>query len=176
MTLIKCFWKPLTAGGLILLALWGFSHIRYQAGFNAADSAWQLKEEKRQKNDALALASKQEYERKEERRRRDETAKAAAEADARLAQERADAADAVRADNQLRATISTLRKQYAASETGRISAIASASAARANAAILLANVLESADKRAGELAQYADRARIRGQQCETTYKGVTGTQ
>ncbi|BFT83928.1 DUF2514 family protein [Enterobacter ludwigii] len=53
-----------------------------------------------------------------------------------------------------------------------ISAIASASAARANTGILLANVLESADKRAGELAEYADRARITGLTCEKTYDGI----
>ena len=35
--LLKAFWKPLTFGGLLLLAIWGFSHIRYQAGYQAAD-------------------------------------------------------------------------------------------------------------------------------------------
>lgn len=174
--LFKAIWKPLTIGGLFLLVLWGFSHVRYQAGYKAADSAWQLKDEKRQKADALALAGKQADERAKEKKRREATDKAAAEAEAQLAKARADAADAKRTDNQLRATISALRSQFAASETGRLSAVAAASAARANTGVLLANVLESADKRAGELAEYADRLRVKGQQCENTYKGVTGTQ
>ncbi|WP_071767363.1 DUF2514 family protein [Burkholderia ubonensis] len=38
---------------------------------------------------------------------------------------------------------------------------------------LLADVLGSADQRAGELAEYADRARIAGQQCERDYDTLT---
>ncbi|HEY2452890.1 MAG TPA: DUF2514 family protein [Scandinavium sp.] len=170
---MRTLWKPLTAGGLILLALCWFSHARYESGYQAADSSWKLKDEKRQKANALALASKQADERSKEKERRDAADKAAAEADTQLAKARADAADAERTGDQLRATISAIRKQFAASETGRLSAVAAASSARANTGILLANVLESADKRAGELAEYADRARIAGQTCEKIYNQVT---
>ncbi len=38
---------------------------------------------------------------------------------------------------------------------------------------LLADVLGRADQRAGELAEYADRARIAGQQCERDYDSLT---
>jgi len=38
---------------------------------------------------------------------------------------------------------------------------------------LLADVLGRADQRAGELAEYADRARIAGQQCERDYDALT---
>ncbi|RQT71928.1 DUF2514 family protein [Burkholderia cepacia] len=38
---------------------------------------------------------------------------------------------------------------------------------------LLANVLGRADQRAGDLAEYADRARIAGQQCERYYDALT---
>ncbi|AOK00204.1 DUF2514 family protein [Burkholderia vietnamiensis] len=38
---------------------------------------------------------------------------------------------------------------------------------------LLADVLGRADERAGELAEYADRARIAGQQCERDYDALT---
>ncbi|WP_334004370.1 DUF2514 family protein [Burkholderia cepacia] len=38
---------------------------------------------------------------------------------------------------------------------------------------LLANVLGRADQRAGDLAEYADRARIAGQQCERDYDALT---
>ncbi|WP_373558405.1 DUF2514 family protein [Burkholderia sp. MSMB1072] len=40
---------------------------------------------------------------------------------------------------------------------------------------LLADVLGSADRRAGELAEYADRARIAGQQCERDYDALIVT-
>ncbi|HDR9176316.1 DUF2514 family protein [Burkholderia vietnamiensis] len=38
---------------------------------------------------------------------------------------------------------------------------------------LLADVLGRADERAGDLAEYADRARIAGQQCERDYDALT---
>lgn len=40
---------------------------------------------------------------------------------------------------------------------------------------LLADVLSRADQRAGELAEYADRARIAGQQCERDYDALTAS-
>lgn len=169
---LKPFWKPLTVGGLILLALWVFSNICYQAGYQAADLAWQLKDRKRQKEDAEALVTRQTYEREEEKRRQDETTNAAKKADEELAVARADAAVAKSAGDGLRATIADLKRQLATSETGELSAIAAASAARANTAILFANMLESADRRAGELAEYADRARIAGLTCEKSYNGI----
>ncbi|MGK0743557.1 DUF2514 family protein [Yokenella regensburgei] len=172
MTMLKLLWKPLTAGGLLLLALWGFSHMRYEAGYQAADSAWSLKDEERKKNDALALASRESEARKEEARRQSEANKAAKMADAEADKLRADADDAVRARDELRGALSTIKRQLADSETGRLSAIAEASAARANTAILLANMLESADQRAGELAEYADRARVAGQTCERVYNQI----
>ncbi|NIF31678.1 DUF2514 family protein [Enterobacter sp. Cy-643] len=175
LTIIRAIWKPLSAGGLILLALWTFSHIRYQAGYDAADSAWKLKDEKRQTADALALASAQARQRDEEKRRRDETTKATDVANAQLAKARADADGALRAGEQLRTTLSAIRRQLAASETSKLSAAAAGGAAGADTGILLTDVLGSADKRAGELAEYADRVSVRAQTCESIYKGVTGT-
>ena len=47
------------------------------------------------------------------------------------------------------------------------------SPAAGDALDLLADVLGRADQRAGELAEYADRARIAGQQCERDYDALT---
>ncbi|OXJ16344.1 DUF2514 family protein [Burkholderia sp. HI2500] len=47
------------------------------------------------------------------------------------------------------------------------------SAPAGDALDLLADVLGRADERAGELAEYADRARIAGQQCERDYDALT---
>ncbi|KUZ35287.1 DUF2514 family protein [Burkholderia territorii] len=46
------------------------------------------------------------------------------------------------------------------------------SQATGDALDLLADVLGRADKRAGELAEYADRARLAGQQCERDYDAL----
>ncbi|MBR8201701.1 DUF2514 family protein [Burkholderia vietnamiensis] len=52
-------------------------------------------------------------------------------------------------------------------------AAAAGSPAAGDALDLLADVLGRADERAGELAEYADRARIAGQQCERDYDALT---
>ncbi|MDN8078268.1 DUF2514 family protein [Burkholderia multivorans] len=52
-------------------------------------------------------------------------------------------------------------------------AAAAGSPAAGDALDLLADVLGRADQRAGELAEYADRARIAGQQCERDYDALT---
>lgn len=54
-------------------------------------------------------------------------------------------------------------------------AAAAGSQAAGNALDLLADVLGRADQRAGELAEYADRARIAGQQCERDYDALTAS-
>ncbi|MCA8480509.1 DUF2514 domain-containing protein [Burkholderia multivorans] len=52
-------------------------------------------------------------------------------------------------------------------------ATSAGSPAAGDALDLLADVLGRADQRAGELAEYADRARIAGQQCERDYDALT---
>ncbi|WP_321849688.1 DUF2514 family protein [Burkholderia diffusa] len=49
------------------------------------------------------------------------------------------------------------------------------SPAAGDALDLLADVLSRIDQRAGDLAEYADRARIAGQQCERDYDALTPT-
>ncbi len=46
------------------------------------------------------------------------------------------------------------------------------STATANTKLLLANLFSRADERAGELAEYADRARIAGHACERQYDSL----
>ncbi|RQS88083.1 DUF2514 family protein [Burkholderia seminalis] len=57
--------------------------------------------------------------------------------------------------------------------TARHPAAAAGSPAAGDALDLLADVLGRADQRAGELAEYADQARIAGQQCERDYDALT---
>ncbi|RQT43113.1 DUF2514 family protein [Burkholderia cepacia] len=58
----------------------------------------------------------------------------------------------------------------------RHSAATAGSPATGSALDLLADVLGRADQRAGELAEYADRARIAGHQCERDYDALTADQ
>ncbi|AWD90809.1 Rz-like spanin [Burkholderia phage vB_BmuP_KL4] len=81
-------------------------------------------------------------------------------------QARADAAAAASAADGLRKQVATLveRAHHPAAATG--------SPATSDALDLLADVLGRADEAAGELAEYADRARIAGQQCERDYDAL----
>ncbi|KVE31069.1 DUF2514 family protein [Burkholderia sp. TSV86] len=84
---------------------------------------------------------------------------------------RADAARAADAADGLRKQVAVLV------ERARHSAVAAGSAPTGDPIGVLADVLGSIDDRASELAEYADRARIAGQQCERDYGALTrGTQ
>ncbi len=96
-------------------------------------------------------------------------------AQSEIANEASKQRDAARADAATAASAADgLRKQVAAlvSRAGH-SAPAAGSAPADDPIGVLADVLERADQRAGELAEYADRARIAGQQCERSYDALT---
>ncbi|MEC5321180.1 DUF2514 family protein [Brenneria populi subsp. brevivirga] len=171
--LLKKYWKPLALITLMAFLIWGFSHWRYTAGLDDANAAWQHKWDQRDIADATALAKRQSDERQEERRRQEAINAISTNAQREIEQAQTDAVNAQSAADSLRDTIATIRRKLAASETGRISATAAAGAARASTAILLADVLQRADDRAGELAAYADRARVAGLTCERAYDAIT---
>ncbi|MCA7962491.1 DUF2514 domain-containing protein [Burkholderia cenocepacia] len=74
-----------------------------------------------------------------------------------------------------RAAAGSLQQRVDQLVAARHSAAAAGSPAAGDALDLLADVLGRADQRAGELAEYADRARIAGQQCERDYDALTAT-
>ena len=103
------------------------------------------------------------------------------ESDRIARQQQKDAEDASKKRDQARADAAAaasaadgLRKQVAVLvERARQPAVAAGSTPTGDAVDLLADVLGRADERAGELAEYADRARIAGQQCERDYDALT---
>lgn len=84
----------------------------------------------------------------------------------------ADADAAQRAGDGLQQQLSTLRRQLAGSETGRLSAIAAASAAKAETTRVLAELLSESDDLAGKFAKEADERYVAGSTCERTYDKV----
>lgn len=118
---------------------------------------------------ALAQAKAVDDARIEERRVTDVQTRNANEAikQLRAAQAGARAADAAR--RELLARVTTLAN--AARRPDDPGAVAAGSSAR-DPVLLLADVLGRADQRAGDLAQYADAARIAGQQCERDYDAL----
>lgn len=109
--------------------------------------------------------------RDEETRRADKLQEAInAEHTARLAIE----ADARRADAAAVSLRDRARHLAAAARCARADPAVAASSPPADApGDLLADMLGRLDEAAGELAQYADRARLAGQLCESSYEALT---
>ncbi|WP_407223882.1 DUF2514 family protein [Enterobacter roggenkampii] len=170
--LLKRTGKPLALIMLVALLLWGFGHWRYTAGQTAEKLVWSDKWSKRDKADAEAKAAREASEREEEQRRQLENNRIREDGEKQIAQVSAAAADAESVNKQLQLAIERTMQQLARSETGRLSAIASERQARADTAVLLAELYRKSDERAGQLAQYADRARIRGLTCEKAYDSI----
>ncbi|SUY95340.1 prophage protein [Citrobacter freundii] len=161
--------KPLAL--LVLVAFlmrWCFTE-----GVKRTDADWSLKWSMRDVADLTVTLQREVSERAEEQRRQKAADAEREQAEKELAtmQANVDAADL--AASGLRKQLSTLQRQLAGSETGRISALAAASAAKAEAASLLAQLLGEADAMAGEFAKEADERYVAGATCERTYDAVT---
>jgi Protein of unknown function (DUF2514) len=108
--------------------------------------------------------------RTEERRITDVQTRNANEAIKQLKAAQASALAADAAGRELRARIAALAN--AARRPDDPAAVAAGAATR-DPVLLLADVLGRADQRAGDLAKYADAARIAGRQCERDYGVLT---
>lgn len=169
--------NQLIIGALIFASLGGIGcalhHNGYESGKFDSDKAWNIKWAERDGKDLLELAGRQEQERSEEQRRQNEINQVTADAQTQLDKARLDAANAKSAGDRLQLTIANIRRQLAASETSKLSAIANASSARASAGVLLADVLSKSVERNQQLAATADEWRIAGLACERSYDAVT---
>ncbi|MGB3254387.1 DUF2514 domain-containing protein [Buttiauxella gaviniae] len=147
-------------------------HNGYESGKLDTNQAWNIKWAERDGKDLLELAGRQEQERTEEQRRQNEINQVTADAQTQLDKARLDAAHAQSAADKLQLTIANIRRQLAASETSKLSAIANASATRANSGVLLADVLSKSVERNQQLAATADEWRVNGLACERSYEAV----
>ncbi|WP_342656832.1 DUF2514 family protein [Pantoea sp. RSPAM1] len=163
--LLRKYWKPLAITLLVAFLLWSV----FNAGYESADSAWKQRWLQRDLADSTATLHREVAERTEERRRQQAVDEEKKRADEELAKVQADADAAQRAGDGLQQQLSTLRRQFARSETGRISAVAAAGAAKTETTRVLAELLNEADGLAGKFAEEADRAYAAGISCERTY-------
>lgn len=173
LALLKSYWKQLAGMVLVLLGVWGFSHWRFTAGEDKANQVWALRWSQRDLLDSTAALHRDVAERAEEQRRQAAVNEEQKRADAELAKVQADVDAAKRAGNSLQHQLADIQAKYGRSETGRISALAAASAAKAEAARVLAKLLGESDKRAGIYAEAADGAFTAGGSCQRIYNKVT---
>lgn len=159
-----CWWL------LLVLAVGGGQQLRVLAAQGAAaGAAAELRDyrlevsERDRRADAKARA--------EERRRQVAVDEADEDAKGKLDAARADAAGAQSAADRLQREVDRLR----AGRSATCSAIAAQQRdAGASAVGVLADLFESADRRAGELASALDRSRVAGLACEAAYEAVRG--
>lgn len=169
-TLLKEYWKPLAIILLVAFLLWRAFHF----GVGTSDSNWRQKWLQRDISDSTAILHREVGERAKEQRRQQAADEEQKRANEELAKVRADAADAERARSGLQQQLRQLQRQLGDSETGRISSVAATSAAKAETARVLAELLSESDRRAGIYAKEADSAYVSGSSCERTYDEVTG--
>lgn len=167
--LLGKYWKPLVITMLVAFLLWR----AFDAGHESADTAWKQKLLQRDLADSTATLHREAAERAEERRRQQVTDEERKRAEEELAKVQADADAAKRAGDGLQLQLTALRRQLAGSETGRLSAIAAAGAAKGETGILLSQLLSEADDLAGKFAKEADERYVAGSTCERTYDKVT---
>lgn len=172
------FFPPVpTAVCLVLCFLvWFHGSRQFNAGREDADRDWMLRWTSRDLSDATMTLHREVAERAEERRRQDAVDEERERAEREMVDLQSNLLDADLAARGLQQQLSTLRRQLARSETGRLSAIAAAGATKAEVASLLAQLLGEADSLAGEFAKEADERYVAGSTCERTYDKVTATQ
>lgn len=163
-------WKFI--GWLGLTAL--LSGSAWLAASKATNSAWELKWSQRDTADAKATARQESRERAKEQHRQLAINQVTKDAEAQFTAAHADAVNAQSAADRLQRQLADIQAKYRRSETGRLSALADASAGKAETARVLAELLSESDKAAGIYAAEADRAYIAGQACERAYDEVTG--
>jgi chromosome segregation ATPase len=169
LALLGKYWRPLAITLLVAFLLWRV----FGAGYESADSAWKRQWLQRDLADSTATLHREVAERAEERRRQQAADEELERANEEVAKVQADADAAQRAGDGLQRQLTDLQRQLAGSETGRISAVAAAGAAKAQTGILLAQLLGEVDDLAGKFAKEADERYVAGSSCERTYDKVT---
>ncbi|MFK3794702.1 DUF2514 domain-containing protein [Pseudomonas sp. NPDC088444] len=151
------------------LAWWALSSA-YSRGDAAADLRWNAKWSDQQALQAKALAAATTANRIEEKRRQLAVNEVASDARQQHAAVAADASSADAAGERVRDQAGKLAA--GASCTPGDSGIAERGASATRAAMVLSDLFQRADKRAGELARAYDQARIAGLACERSYQAL----
>lgn len=166
---VEKYWKPLVLILLVVFLLWK----TYGAGADSKDAEWRGLWLQRDLADSTATLHQEVANRAEEQRRQRAANEEQKRANEELAQLQVVAGAAQRAGDRLQRQLTEVQRQLARSETGRLSAVAAASAAKAQAGILLAELLGEADDLAGKFAKEADERYVAGSTCERIYDKVT---
>lgn len=158
---------------LVLIALVAFlMRWSFTEGVKRTDADWSIKWALRDVSDLTVALQREVSERAEERRRQTAVDEERKRGELKQKELAAAAANAGRAADGLRSELDELSRHLARSESGRLSAVAAASAAKAEAAAVLSELLGELDELAGAFALEADEAYQSGESCERIYNRV----
>ena len=169
LALLEEYWKPLAITLLVAFLLWR----SFSLGVSWTNDSWNLKWVQRDLQDSTATLHQEVAERAEEQRRQAAVNEEQKRAQEELAKNDADAAAAERNADQLQQQLKQLRRQFAASETSKLSTAAAVSQAKAEAVMVLTDVLGKSVERNRQLAKTADDDYTSSGSCERTYNKVT---
>lgn len=158
---------PYALGAVLVGTAYGYGHHR---GVNSTELEWQGKWNKQALALATAKAEALEMVRAVELRRQSDIEKVRQDAEQEIARAKTDAASADAASERLQQQAKRLaaRASQCAGNTGTTIG----GQAAGTAALVLADLLSRADKRAGELAAAYDQARNAGLACERAYDAL----
>ncbi|UBH57080.1 DUF2514 domain-containing protein [Aeromonas enteropelogenes] len=165
---------PFLAGALIVIGLVGGGTVLYLSGDANGEErerkTWQAKWNAEAAKLATARVRAERTAREEEMRRQTEISEVKNHAQAKIAQAQADAVAAGLESDKLRQQARRLAAR--ASQCACGTCATQGSPTTQQSAMVLAELLSRADKRAGELAAAYDRARATGLACERAYDAL----
>lgn len=164
------FWLPLAGGALVLALIAKSLYLAYDHGRSVERSEWQVRWSDRDAGDQQSWGLAQASARTEEQRRQTAVNEIANNARREQAMAIDDAGRADAAGERLRVASTELASR-ASCTSGAPGATHRGEAAR-RAAMVLSDLLNRADVRAGELAEAYDRSRIAGLACEKAYRAL----
>ncbi|WP_223535547.1 DUF2514 family protein [Pseudomonas sp. GL-B-16] len=169
---MKPIWQRVLPFMVALTLVAGTLFGAYQHGVTVTDEKWQSEWNARDTQEAEARALNEATARAKEQAYQQSINKAVQDGQRIIDQATADATAARAAADGVQLAADNLARRLAASEAGGNSCTAAASKAATRAAMVLADVFKRADQRAGDLAEIADQARVRGLTCERAYDGL----
>lgn len=153
-------WRPIAAMALVLLA--------YQFGRSTMDTEWRARWAEQGEFQAKARSAAESSVRMEEQRRQTQINQVRNDAKAQSKNAVADSVGADAAGDRLYIAADQLAARQCVTDTG----VARRGQAATRAAMVLSDLFQRADRRAGELAKAYDAARIAGQTCERSYDAI----
>ncbi|MCS4493561.1 DUF2514 domain-containing protein [Pantoea sp. B623] len=157
---------------MVLVLVAGVMWKVYNAGYSTADAKWQQQWLQRDLADITSSFQLEIKERAREQRYQRAVEQERERANEELAKIKRDRDAAGRAAVGLRKQLKAIQRQFADSETSRLTAFATGSASTAEVTILLAELLSEADGLAGKFAEEADKNFAAGTSCERNFNKV----